>query len=511
MIIIITFIQMILVCMIIVFFTNFIRFTFSIKIQKLILIFMALLIIFILSPITHTAQHELLLIGFIVIASCFFHLYGGILAALFGWIIFSIQRGQPDLVTLITFLLISIFIGISMMYLSRKKDERKVWNGIVIKNAKLLNLYKEVSVFLQQTTDLNRILHIITTSITTSHGLGFNRAIVLLTNDNETVLKGTIGAGSTNAREEFKVWEKTAEDHFKLTDLIDNVIVDESIHYEICKQVKDIEIPLHLNSFLNQVMESHKPYHVKSVNLTDKEQHLLYTLFDMKEFVILPMINYHHKIGVLIIDNIVNKRPISTEAIDSVIPIVNQAAIAIQQSYLYSQIENMALKDGLSGLMNLRALEKKLDSFYTSETWHNLSCVMIDIDYFKNYNDKNGHILGNQVIKKLANLMISNTRAGDFSFRFGGEEFTILLPHTLLDEAILIAERLRIAVEKTAFPKAYNQPFGFVSISLGVASTLNLTAQTPEDLITAADRALYYTKSLGKNQVFPHGRGVQNQ
>ena len=129
-----------------------------------------------------------------------------------------------------------------------------------------------------------------------------------------------------------------------------------------------------------------------------------------------------------------------------------------------------------------------------------MSFLMIDIDDFKAYNDKNGHQAGDLAIQITGHCLKAALRAADIASRYGGEEFCILLPQTGMAEAETIAERIRQRVNSTHFPHGKSQPLGRVTISVGV-STFSQLINTPENIIAAADRALYQAKSLGKDRV----------
>jgi diguanylate cyclase (GGDEF)-like protein len=116
---------------------------------------------------------------------------------------------------------------------------------------------------------------------------------------------------------------------------------------------------------------------------------------------------------------------------------------------------------------------------------------MVDIDHFKNYNDSHGHQEGDRLLGKLAGILLEEVRKADYVFRYGGEEFLIILPETSLERACETAERLRKAVEAET---------GGMTISLGVAS-LTESLQKKDQLIDAADKALYRAKENGRNRV----------
>jgi diguanylate cyclase (GGDEF)-like protein len=128
---------------------------------------------------------------------------------------------------------------------------------------------------------------------------------------------------------------------------------------------------------------------------------------------------------------------------------------------------------------------------------------MCDIDYFKNYNDTNGHEAGNEILKKVAQIMAGSVRDVDFVARYGGEEFVLLLIETSKTNARLFAERLRQIIEKENFPYQEKQPAGNLTITIGVAGFPE-DATTPEELISRADEALYRGKKEGRNRVITY-------
>jgi diguanylate cyclase (GGDEF)-like protein len=165
----------------------------------------------------------------------------------------------------------------------------------------------------------------------------------------------------------------------------------------------------------------------------------------------------------------------------------------------------MSITDPLTGLLNRRYLEQRLQEEVnrTRRQSFEMSFMMIDIDDFKHYNDLNGHQAGDRALEMAAQCLKSVLRSADVASRYGGEEFSILLPQTSLEEGGAIAERIRKRIERTRFPHGKTQPHGTVTVSIGVSSFSN-TLDTPEKIIGAADRALYLAKREGKNLVHLH-------
>jgi len=166
------------------------------------------------------------------------------------------------------------------------------------------------------------------------------------------------------------------------------------------------------------------------------------------------------------------------------------------------QLTKLSLNDKLTRIPNRRYFDSALQKFWniSKREGYPLTLIMIDIDFFKNYNDTYGHLAGDQCLKKIAHT-IKNIikRPGDFIARFGGEEFAVLLYNTKEDGAIIVAEEIRTGVEKLGIK---NKAAGnLLTISLGVATLIPKKEMHPKDLISAADQALYKAKNNGRNQV----------
>lgn len=166
------------------------------------------------------------------------------------------------------------------------------------------------------------------------------------------------------------------------------------------------------------------------------------------------------------------------------------------------QFQRMSITDPLTGLANRRYLMARLtEEVSRAERHHYPVCfIMLDLDYFKQYNDTHGHQAGDEALVLLAQCLRSGLRAVDIAARYGGEEFSILLPQTTLREGLVIGERLRRLVAVTPFPHGGTQPAGQVTVSLGVAE-YKPDCATPENIIRAADQALYRAKRQGRNLV----------
>ncbi len=168
------------------------------------------------------------------------------------------------------------------------------------------------------------------------------------------------------------------------------------------------------------------------------------------------------------------------------------------------QARKSALIDGLTGIANRKGFDYTLEREYLrlQRSGASLSLIMIDIDHFKKYNDRYGHVEGDECLRKVAlALQDSLIRTPDYLARFGGEEFVVILPDTLSNGAMVVAERLRKVVEALAIPNEDSDTSPYVTISLGVGCTRPRRDESPEHIIQLADAALYNAKDAGRNKV----------
>lgn len=254
-----------------------------------------------------------------------------------------------------------------------------------------------------------------------------------------------------------------------------------------------------------RVLESGLPLVVESLEIARLPPAPAERNYKTKSFISYPITIRGRKIGVL---NVTDKSGGGTfDDVDlSLLEIIGpQIAVALERAEWQeraTQFELMSITDPLTGLLNRRYLEERLtEELNRSTRYHySMSCLMIDIDDFKNYNDLNGHQAGDVALKITAHCLKVALRSADVACRYGGEEFCILLPQTTASEAGVIAERMRQRVAETDYQHGKSQPLGTVSISIGI-STFGKHIDTAEKVIAAADRALYHAKHQGKNRV----------
>ncbi|MFQ5574686.1 MAG: diguanylate cyclase, partial [Terriglobia bacterium] len=206
-------------------------------------------------------------------------------------------------------------------------------------------------------------------------------------------------------------------------------------------------------------------------------------------------------VGILYVDDFV-PREFSSDEVSVLSLLANQATIAIMKAQLLEETQRLAITDGLTEVFNHRYFQDRLaEELRRAERYvHPLSLILVDIDNFKNYNDRFGHIRGDFVLRKTIQTVKEATREVDIVARYGGEEFIIILPETSGADAAKVAEKIRSAVEKAPFPDERTQPGKKLTISLGVA-TYPDDASAKDELINKTDKAMYLSKRMGKNRV----------
>lgn len=188
---------------------------------------------------------------------------------------------------------------------------------------------------------------------------------------------------------------------------------------------------------------------------------------------------------------------------------VRLAAQNDQLARLNSRLFEESREDALTHLGNRLRLEEDLEVLEARSRryGHSYAVALCDVDSFKAYNDHYGHLAGDEVLKKVAGAIMRDRRSGDTAYRYGGEEFLIVLPEQTLQAATATTDSLRKSVERLGISHEYNGSQGVVTISAGVAALSTRDSSSAAELMEQADAALYRAKRAGRNQVAAHGSG----
>ncbi len=242
--------------------------------------------------------------------------------------------------------------------------------------------------------------------------------------------------------------------------------------------------PLYLNH-IDSIPQLKGLWQAEKEKLVNSKLELLY-----------PIKSRDKLIGILALGKKQSDNLYSHEDIELIISIAGQAGVLIENARLYSQAVAWAHTDGLTKLYNHRYFHERLNEEIArgSRFGTMFSLIMLDIDLFKTYNDTYGHLAGDEILENMGRFIQASLRSIDMAFRYGGEEFAVILPETRLDDAYKVAERIRKTIEVRTRSER-----GPITVSLGIASW-PIDGMAKEEVIARADAALYRAKETGRNR-----------
>lgn len=256
------------------------------------------------------------------------------------------------------------------------------------------------------------------------------------------------------------------------------------------------------SSITKKLLDVQMPITFDELKLLIDDQHTLSVLNSLSPTLIVPLIQKSHLNGLLILqERIAIEDDVSyTEyELNQIMSIASLASVAINNAALIEQSSTDMMTHLKLKFYFFNVLSESIDEAFLQN--QNVAVLMFDIDFFKSFNDTYGHECGDYVLVSVANIIKKNLRDTDVASRYGGEEFTILLPNTKTEDAVLVAERIRSAIDTTDF--VYNGQHMHVTISCGVSvfdAEINLV-NSPNEFVNQADQALYVSKSKGRNRV----------
>jgi diguanylate cyclase (GGDEF)-like protein len=258
-----------------------------------------------------------------------------------------------------------------------------------------------------------------------------------------------------------------------------------------------------------RVLQTGSPVWVRDVSKDLDGRKPVRPRYKTGSFISFPLIPGNSPPGVLNLSDKRSGSPFTKTDLDRVRTISDHTLLAIERAYYLEKfkiVSSQASTDHLTGLANRKRLMEVLSTELARCQRHGrpLSVVMADVDRFKEYNDLNGHLAGDEALKVIAAVLKQSVRNIDLACRYGGEEFCLVLPEIKGDEAITVAERIRHEIEKTRFPGEEGMASGSLTLSLGV-SDFPGPATTVHEIIHSADVALYSAKRDGRNRV---SRGI---
>lgn len=262
--------------------------------------------------------------------------------------------------------------------------------------------------------------------------------------------------------------------------------------YAVCKMLKADpkiqDIPIIFMSALEEVPDKVKAFEVGAVDYMTKP-------FEPVEMI--ARIETHLRLRSLQVKLQQQNNQLQKEIRDRYV-----AETALKQANL--KLKRLANLDGLTKVANRRLFDDTLN-----QEWRRLQrdslplgLILVDVDYFKGYNDFYGHLAGDDCLRQIArSLSQSIKRPADLVARYGGEEFAILLPNTKTEGAVNVAQRIQEDIHTLAIPHEQSQVAKIITVSLGISAMVPSSEQSPEDLIASADRALYQAKQNGRDRM----------
>ncbi|UCB57474.1 MAG: sensor domain-containing diguanylate cyclase [Candidatus Omnitrophota bacterium] len=390
-------------------------------------------------------------------------------------------------------------------------DKPQLQKDLEKSRAELLMFY-EIGNLMRTTLKLDEILYIILTCVTSHEGLGFNRAMLFLVNEKKKILEGKMGIGPHSAEEADKIWKKIESEKTTLKDLTKSYkAFAKRKDLRLDKLVKSVKVPLRESAgILALTVLEGMGFEITTDKVSKKIKDPLCALLKTEHFVTVPLKAKNKTIGVILVDNIFNKAPITKDDIRILTMFANQAGLAIENSHLYERTVSLSHSDSLTTLSNHGRFQYLLSRELKNATKGKkpLSLAMIDIDNFKNYNDTLGHPAGDKVLINISKIIRKICRSTDVFARYGGEEFIVVFLNANKESAWGLAERLRQAIEKFEFPDQKIQPNNNLTVSIGLASFPE-DAKNKEGLIAKADKALYQAKRAGKNRTHIYSAEIE--
>jgi diguanylate cyclase (GGDEF)-like protein len=368
-------------------------------------------------------------------------------------------------------------------------------------------LLHEITNAMRTTLNLPEVLYIILSAVTSHEGLGFNRAMLFLANKSRSALEGVMAIGPISDEEAYTTWNKIREENLSLGKIVDmfHRIETHVVKSPLNNLVKKTRVLLgnnNSNSILALCMLEGMNFEITTRASRNKINDTVLEALKIDLFVCVPLKGKHETQGVLLVDNMVTKKPITKDDIRILTMFANQAGLAIENAHLYETTKYQAHTDSLTRLWNHGYFQNAITEHIKQAKINKseVSLAMIDLDNFKAYNDILGHQKGDVALREVASILKKGTRSQDIACRYGGEEFAIIMPNASKEASAQVIERLRQAIERTFKREEKKTSYPPLTISAGLSSFPE-DAQKKEDLIKKSDQALYVAKREGKNKI----------
>ncbi|MBI3991544.1 MAG: diguanylate cyclase, partial [Candidatus Omnitrophica bacterium] len=295
-------------------------------------------------------------------------------------------------------------------------EDKKLQIQLEKTKAELRMLY-EIGNAMMTTLKLDELLYIILTAVTAKEGLGFNRAMLFLINDEKNTIEGKMGIGPKSGEDAHKIWTGIESEQKTLEDLIYSYHLWElQKNSPLSQAVKEIKLPFsEEGGIIALTCLEGMTFEITTEEARTKLNDPILNHLKADLFLTVPLKTKNKAIGAILADNIFSKKPILKDDVKMLTMFANQAGFAIENSRLYEQTLLLSNIDSLTRVWNHGRFQAVLaeELIRAKEVKIPVSLIMLDVDYFKNYNDNLGHQAGDMALKTIARLIRNNLRAAD--------------------------------------------------------------------------------------------------
>ncbi len=356
-------------------------------------------------------------------------------------------------------------------------------------------LLHRIASLVQGAIELDPTCYALLTGVTAGVGLGLNRAMLFLGDETDRdVLRGTAAVGPASPEEADRVWRSIESSAPDLETLYEAGLAQREHPGRLDQLVRTVRV--NVSSDTPIAIALREGVAIQGAGNDDLEG-----LLHLPTAVAAPLQVRSGIRGVLYGDSIYTGRCLTSTSLQVLSLLADQAGLALENAHQFEQIAHQARTDALTGLAHHGALMEELGQA-TNLAEHNgssLGVIMVDLDDFKRVNDSHGHLIGDALLAGVAARLRSVLRTDESPYRYGGEEFTVVLPGADLAAAAAVGERVRSAVSERSFATGCAEPT-WITCSVGVASYPD-DGDGVQAVVAAADAALLRAKALGKNRV----------
>jgi len=381
-----------------------------------------------------------------------------------------------------------------------------------------LSFQLEVTAAILRSLDIDQVLYVVLSGVTSGEGLGFNRALFLLADEGQRALRTSMAIGPVGETEAHRIWEDMKAKDLTLGALLasyEHLRNDPTAH-ALTHRLGHLAVPMGsldslaaeglaagdygpspIGPMIARCLCTGEPAFSDTLELvcepaSEGEEPVVFRRWGM-----VPLQTPDHAVGILLVDNAFSDRAITLRERTLLEALGDLTAIAVEKQRLFARMRALAEVDGLTGVANRRAYDEAMPRMLTEarQTGRSVSMVLVDVDHFKRFNDEHGHLAGDDALRFVASTLQANARRSDLVARYGGEEFAVVLADTELEQAAVVARKLVRAVAE-----AEGTPHGRITVSAGVACSPAGELDATQ-LFERADRAVYEAKRAGRNQV----------